>query len=206
MKIEKDNPKEAKQKQRLQAKEKRNEIGEADRERFSGQIHKRLQSFPGYQQAEVVFSYASFGSEVDTWGINQTVLDDGKRLYLPKTDVSHQKMEFYPVTSLQELVPGYQGILEPVDACFRTGREILRKNSRLLLLLPGLAFDRAGNRLGYGGGFYDRFLAEYLCGRIAYCTELVMLAFSTQEVKTVETEQTDYKVRHIITEQELISI
>ncbi|MBP3703128.1 MAG: hypothetical protein J6I65_04990, partial [Lachnospiraceae bacterium] len=82
----------------------------------------------------------------------------------------------------------------------------LRKNSRLLLLLPGLAFDRAGNRLGYGGGFYDRFLAEYLCGRIAYCTELVMLAFSIQEVKTVETEQTDYKVRHIITEQELISI
>lgn len=206
MKIEKDGQKAAKQKQRLQSKKKRNEIGEADRERFSKQIHKRLQNVPGYQQAELVFSYASFGSEVDTWGINQTVLDDKKQLYLPKTDVLHQTMEFYPVTSLHELVPGYQGILEPAGPCLDTDGEIAWKNSRFLLLLPGLAFDRAGNRLGYGGGFYDRFLAEYLCECTASGTEVVMLAFSAQEVNLVVTEQTDYKVRQIITERELISI
>lgn len=180
--------------QRKVAKELRESLTNEYRKECSISIEKQLRGTSMYHEAHAVFSYASFGSEVDTWEINRKILKDGKRLYLPKTYPKEIKMIFYPVTDLSELEAGYMGIYEPLEI---GNHEI--KEGRILMIMPGLAFDRKKNRLGYGGGFYDRYLAQ--------CPEFttIMLAYAKQEMPQIITEDTDRKVMQIITENEIIT-
>lgn len=180
--------------QRKEAKELREGLSNVYRKECSLSIEKHVRSTLMYHEAHAVFSYASFGSEVDTWEINRKILKDGKRLYLPKTYPKEMKMIFYPVTDLSELEAGYMGIYEPLEI---GNHEV--KEDRILMLMPGLAFDREKRRLGYGGGFYDRYLAQY--------PELttIMLAYAKQEMPRIITEDTDRKVMQIITENEIIT-
>lgn len=180
--------------QRKKAKAVREGLSNEYRKECSLSIEKQLRSTLVYHEASAVFSYASFGSEVDTWEINRMILRDGKRLYLPKTYPKEMKMMFYPVTDLSSLEAGYMGIYEPLE----TGNHGV-KEDRILMLMPGLAFDREKRRLGYGGGYYDRYLAQY--------PELttIMLAYAKQEMPRIITEKTDREVMQIITENEIIT-
>ncbi|MCH5252288.1 MAG: 5-formyltetrahydrofolate cyclo-ligase, partial [Lachnospiraceae bacterium] len=141
------------------ALKRREELSAKSREEWSVKIQETVRSHPWYQKADIVLSYASFRSEVCTDEINSWVLEDQKRLFLPKTDGKKHCMEFFQ-TDLSDLLPGYQGIREPEEKNpFSQFTFFEREN--VLMLMPGAAFDSECRRLGYGSGYYDRYLAEH---------------------------------------------
>lgn len=103
-----------------------------------------------YRQARSIYGYLSYNQEVRTREFLQAALADGKRVAVPK--VFGDAMRFIWLEDLSAVAPGYAGIPEPIA----DGPEA--DDPRALVLMPGLAFDPAGHRLGYGGGFYDKFL------------------------------------------------
>lgn len=194
-----------KKEQRLLAKKIRASITEEDNIYLKEQIWKHLLESEIFQTADAVCSYFSFGTELDTSLINQRILDSGKALFLPKTDFENKKLNFIRITNDTEYIEGYQKILEPKDGLALSDFSY----KKLLVLLPGLAFDREKYRLGYGGGFYDRFLAE-LKDREAvikrkdfndFSYHTALLAFSAQEVEHVVIEEFDEKVDYIVTDK-----
>lgn len=121
-------------------------------EACSRDLAAQLEACPLYQQARALYGYLSFNQEVRTLPILQRALDQGKRVAVPK--VYGRTMRFLWLENLAEVAPSSYGIPEPLA----DGPEA--DDPEALVLLPGLAFDRQGHRVGYGGGFYDRFLAE----------------------------------------------
>ena len=105
--------------------------------------------------AEVSLGYVPFGFEVNITPLLQRVLDDGKRLALPRT-YGRGEMTFRFVSSLDALTPGTYGIPEPPEDC-----PAYQGSPATLCLVPGIVYDRNGRRIGYGGGYYDRFLRAY---------------------------------------------
>ena len=121
-------------------------------------IRRALRSFDVFRRAPIVLTYVSFGAEVDTRALIEELLDEGRRVAVPRVDRAAHKMAFHEIESLEGLVPGTMGILEPPgDTPALTVPEMVRT----ACLVPGLVFDGAGHRVGYGGGYYDRFLAFY---------------------------------------------
>lgn len=150
-------------------------------------IWEQLRKTEEYRGAQVVFLYMSYSTEVETGGLLEQILADGKCAALPRVD--GEQMDFYQVTGAGDLESGAWGILEPKKTC-----PCLTEAD--CILLPGLAFDRNGYRMGYGGGYYDRHMAGHQVGhRIA-------LAFSEQVIETVPVEETDLPVEMIVTEEE----
>lgn len=156
----------------------------------------RAQEF--YREAESVYCYVSFRSEVDTRGLLQTILSDGKRLFVPKIETFEEKreMRFYEIHAVEELSPGYYGIQEP-GGCASGEGEL---HPAGLMLMPGAAFDRSGRRIGYGGGYYDRYLERYPGFYKA------ALAFECQLCEKVVQEETDVRVNAVITENGIYHI
>ncbi len=189
---------EQKQKLRSLYLKKRNELEPSVRREASARITERLLEFKRFQTAKTVFVYAAYKSEVETKELIKEALRLGKCVAVPK--VNGAEMDFYEITSYDELYPGYQGILEPQPG----GQEPLLPSDSDVLLLPGAVFDHKGGRIGYGGGYYDR----YLC-RIREQTGaqpgLIGLAFESQIYPgKLPLEETDEKIDCIITEQSVI--
>ena len=156
-------------------------------------IAQRLFSCALYQAAREIFCYASYGSEADTSRIIAESLRLGKRTAVPKV-TGERRMEFYYISSMEELSHGYRGIPEPEG---RAGTEAVPAKDALIIL-PGAAFDRMGNRLGYGGGFYDTYLASHpQAGRAA-------IAFSVQIAERIPSGPYDIRPDIIFTEKEMI--
>lgn len=155
-----------------------------------------------YEKADIILSYSAIRSEVETMALNQKVLQDGKKLYLPKTYPSEKKMCFYPVENLDELEFGYQGILEPPE---KEPLEKLLENvsekdetfskADILMLMPGAAFDEKGYRMGYGGGYYDRYLNQY-----GNWINSVLIAFDEQKMTELPIDEYDRKPDYIVTQ------
>lgn len=104
-----------------------------------------------YRAAKTVYGYLPYNQEVRTWELLQQAMRDGKRVAVPK--VYDQEMRFIYITDFSQIDTGYCGIPEPIaDGPVAEDRDAL-------VLMPGLAFDNEGHRIGYGGGFYDRFLS-----------------------------------------------
>lgn len=139
--------------------------GLEDRDAKDRAICRTLCKLPRFQQANQVLLYLSKGSEPDTWEILEQALRQGKQVCAPRCLDSQGNMAFYRITSREDLAPGRFGLLEPDPAkCpeAECGEESL-------CLVPGLAFDREGYRLGYGKGYYDRFLAKHRVEAIGLC-------------------------------------
>ena len=210
---------------RKQAISRRDALSETERKELSSRIAERLFALDIYKNATIVLSYASFRSEVITDEINQRVIADEKKLYLPKTYVKEQRMLFYRVVDPgTELIIGAMGIREPREEerqkfgdktevqgiqstqlleVKRTEKchEEVTDESEILVLMPGVAFDSAGNRLGYGGGFYDRFLAEYP----SFADQTILLAYDIQRTdENLPAENTDQKPKLILTEEGIL--
>lgn len=183
--------------------EKRKGLPGRIRREYSHMITERVLCHPFFQCADMIFCYVAFREEVDTEEIIHTALEMGKTVAVPKVCGENQ-MEFYKIRSLKELMPGYQGIMEPqmwdqehgkineitpylVNAGGKTGK-------KAVMLLPGAAFDKAGNRIGYGGGFYDAYLQKYPC------FYKIGLAFSVQCVEEIPAKSHDVRVDLIMTE------
>ena len=146
----------------------RNQLSEEDVSQKSRKIFEKIINHTFYEKAEFIFSYMSFRNEVDTLWFHKQVFKDGKTLLLPKV-LSKERMEFYKISDLIHLKKSFMGIMEPDDSCEvykHRKRSCDRYKENDLMLLPGLAYDRAFGRLGYGGGYYDRYLERNECGII----------------------------------------
>ncbi|MDP4028086.1 MAG: 5-formyltetrahydrofolate cyclo-ligase [Gallionella sp.] len=175
----------------------REQLPEAQRAAYSAAITERLLQLPEYRQAGTVLGYMNFGAEFASERWVARVLADGKRLALPKVNRHTNYLDLYWVEDPEsQLAAGLWGIREPVaERCERLGN----LNEVEFALLPGVAFMRAGARLGYGGGFYDKLFAG-----MAQRPILAAAAFALQLVEALPQEATDIKVEWIITEQETI--
>lgn len=105
-----------------------------------------------YRQAKTIYGYLPYNQEVRTVPMLQQALKDGKKVAVPK--VYGEEMKFIYMDDLSKVEKGYAGIPEPI------ADEPVANDKTALVLMPGLAFDKEGHRIGYGGGFYDKFLAS----------------------------------------------
>ena len=134
--------------------EKRNALTKAEHREKSQRITELIVSSKQFQNSDIYLLFASYKSEVDTTGIIQYALSMGKPIYLPK--VMGSEMEYYQIQSMEDLKEGYRGIQEPqVNPSLQF---IPPKDKKIFVLMPGAVFDKGGGRIGYGGGFYDKFL------------------------------------------------
>ena len=138
-------------------------------------LGEKLAASELYRQAKTVYGYLPYNQEVRTVPMLARALRDGKRVAVPK--VFGEEMKFLYLTDFSRVERGYAGIPEPL------GDEPVAEDPTALVLMPGLAFDPAGHRIGYGGGFYDRFLAmEPLHPTLALCYDFQMFpALETEE-------------------------
>ena len=143
-----------------------------------------------YCQAKNIYIYVNYNQEVMTSDIIEASLQAGKNVYVPK--VHGDVMKFHRITSVKDdLAQGQYGILEPITDCIDDSRDGL-------LIMPGLAFDRDFHRIGYGGGFYDKYLS------LPNSHSKVALAYDFQILDTICSEKSDKEVDMIITEKEVI--
>ncbi|GAB4320291.1 MAG: 5-formyltetrahydrofolate cyclo-ligase [Candidatus Sumerlaeia bacterium] len=167
----------------------------AEVQALSFQIAHRFQSEFRHRVAPgVVMGYYPVRNEVSPLPILASFLDAGRRVALPRTDREHRVIRAHVIASLEGMTPGAFGIPEPPPDSPAVSAEELS-----LCLTPGVAFDRQGRRLGYGGGFYDRFLKSLRpdCLKVA-------LAFHWQIVDTFRADEWDAPVDAIVTECDLI--
>jgi len=161
--------------------------------RLSERIAENLFATKEYVEAENILTYVSFGSEADTYAIIRDALKRGKKVAVPRID--NGVMVFYVINGLSELVPGYYGIPEPDDKHI-----IPFEPEKALMIVPGMVFDRKLNRIGYGGGFYDRYFSETSTKDYQRCG----LAFELQVVEEdIEAEEYDIPLRKLVTEKKV---
>lgn len=150
-----------KQELRARIREKKRALTEAQIEQASASLAAQLFAHPLYRNARTLYAYASYNQEVRTLPIIRRALADGKQVALPR--VFGDEMRFLLISAPEELCAGYCGIPEPPEDSPPA------RDKEALVLMPGLAFDGAGHRMGYGGGFYDRFLAAEPHPTVALC-------------------------------------
>ena len=134
----------------------RTKISPALRATTDARILQRLVELPTWREARLVLTYVSFGSEVDTHALMQAAWSAGKQVAVPRCRRSHS-LDFYVISSEDDLEPGLRGLMEPSPDCGRPLTPPQMVGS--LCIVPGLVFDADGYRIGYGGGYYARFLA-----------------------------------------------
>lgn len=138
------------------------------RDESAAAICRRVTELPEYQAAQVVFAFVGTEREIDTTALLQDVLDSGKTLCLPRCGAAHS-MALCHVTSLDQLTPGAYGILEPVEDC-----PLLTVEDIGFVVTPCLSCDMQGDRLGQGGGYYDRFFDRYHGPAALLCREKLL--------------------------------
>lgn len=171
---------------------KRNNLDEKYINKASMQIINNILSQPKLHDAKVVFSYMPFGNEADIMPLNQWLLDNDKCLCIPRTKNGFQ-MDAVIVENLNDrLIKNNYGIMEPASSV-----QAIEIEKIDLVLVPGVAFDKQGNRLGHGKGYYDRFLA--LCDEH---TDFWGIAYSFQLLDYIPCTPYDIMMHKVITELE----
>jgi 5-formyltetrahydrofolate cyclo-ligase len=176
---------------RAEVKKHRREATEEQIQRDSDAICTTFLSLPEYAEAEIVFAYMDCKNEVQTKKVIEHCWKNGKKVAVPK--VFGEIMKYYVITSCDDLEEGYFGIPEPK---YEQLEEVICEDG--LMILPGVAFDEQRHRVGYGGGFYDRYLeAHPNMKKIAF-------AFEFQMFDNVPYEVFDRQPEKIITEKRII--
>ena len=174
----------------------RNEMNPDIRKKASETIFKRLKSLPVYKNSDSVFIFVSMGSEVETIQWIPEILKE-KKVYVPlapKGGAMIMTMIMTEIKSLDELEPNPLGILElPGDKI-----KDRRRESVDLIITPGLAFDGEGYRMGYGGGYYDRFFATHDGHRLG-------VGFHDQLVEELPRDEYDLPVDAFLSEKDYLS-
>ena len=177
-----------KQQLRLELLALRKEIAPGQRQIWDSAIQQAVCALDWFQQAGAILGYYPIGSEPDLRPVLREALRLGKTVALPRCNPGTKEMAFHRVGSLEGLAPGAHGIPEP-DA----GAETVSGD---LCLVPGIAFDLAGYRLGYGGGYYDRFLPRFGGHSLGVCYDALLCGALPHEphdiaVGSVMTELTE---------------
>lgn len=136
---------------RLRAQMTREEIGQRSLE-----IWQRVLESDAYRSCSVIYIYMSLPGEAETRTLIQRAWEDGKKVAVPKTDLEKRQLHFYEIRHFGQVKPGVMGILEPSEE--EGARRAPDPDGAVLMIMPGVAFDRRRSRIGYGGGFYDRYL------------------------------------------------
>ena len=168
--------------------EKRDATSAELRDIASEKIHENLKKNSSFINAQNIACYFPIGSEVNTHNIILDILKQGKNLLLPR--IIDNDIEFYIVSNLERLEKGSFEIMEPKDSCERAKKIDC-------ILIPTVGISKLGVRLGYGKGYYDRFLSSTDAVKIS-------LTYSKQIVKSIPSDSHDVKIDWIITEDENI--
>lgn len=169
---------------RRQIKEKKKAMSASEIEEKSRILGEKFAASDAYRQAHTIYGYLPYNQEVRTVPMLERALQDGKRVAVPK--VYGDEMKFIYLQDISCVAPGYAGIPEPVED------GPVADDPKALVLMPGLAFDPEGHRIGYGGGFYDKFLAaEPEHPTLALCYDFQMLP-------KLETEEFDIPVDTVL--------
>jgi 5-formyltetrahydrofolate cyclo-ligase len=160
-------------------------------------VRKQVSDLPEFLNAKTVLFYASFRSEVGTHTLMEEALATGKRVFLPKVNKDEHTLILYEVKTMEEISQGYMGIPEPVPMDERR----VGIDDADLVVMPGAAFDCAGNRLGYGAGYYDALLSQ----RVRRMP-VIALSYEEQIVGSIPAEEHDVKVDMIVTDKRVIRI
>ena len=175
---------------RKRMKQLRADMTRTERFEKSMQIFEQLITVPEFKRADRIYTYVSMDNEIDTIMLIDYSLSLEKRVFVPR--VSGRDMEFYEISDISELSPGYMGIYEP-DI---NGKE--QDYSRTgFMCMPGLAFDKSYNRIGYGGGFYDRYLS------VENKLYKAALAYETQLLESIPAQDGDVRPDMIVTEESI---
>lgn len=156
-------------------------------------IKNKLLQESSIVQANTIGLTISRKTEVDTKIIIQSLWDLNKKVAVPKCNPKSHTMDFYIITNFDQLETVYLDLQEPI--CEKT--VYINKNDLDVIVVPGIVFDKKGYRIGYGGGYYDRYLKDFKGTTIS-------LAFQLQVVEQVPKDVHDIPVQCILTEQERI--
>lgn len=173
-----------KQQLRMQIRAQKRAMTEAQIVEKSEKLGQLFLASQAYQQAKTIYGYLPYNQEVRTTAMLQQALADGKRVAVPKC--YGEEMRFIYLTDLSQVERGYCNIPEPIED------GPVADDPTALVLMPGLAFTEAGLRMGYGGGFYDKFLAaEPNHPTLALC-------YDFQMVEYIPTEEYDVPVDTVL--------
>lgn len=175
---------------RKQMKQLRADMTRTERFEKSMQIFEKLITVPEFKRADRIYTYVSMDNEIDTIMFIDYSLSLEKRVFVPR--VSGKDMEFYEISDISELNPGYMGIYEP-DI---NGKEPDYSRTGFMCM-PGLAFDKSYNRIGYGGGFYDRYLS------VENKLYKAALAYEAQLLESIPAQDGDVRPDMIVTEESI---
>lgn len=165
-----------------------------ERQEISKDLAHRLFETDLWKEAKTIGIYLSFGNEWDTRLIIEEAWQAGKKTVIPKTIPDVKGMEFYQIDNYSEVKKGHFGIQEPIiEQTTYTDKDEID-----LLVVPGLVFSEDGYRIGFGGGYYDRFLTDFIHPTIS-------LVWSGQLIDYVPTNQYDLPVQYILTEKGIIA-
>ncbi|MBE6598809.1 MAG: 5-formyltetrahydrofolate cyclo-ligase [Ruminococcaceae bacterium] len=140
-------------------KQRRLEMSVEERQRRDEAVCRAAESLVSFRYAEFVLLYAATQGEIDVYSLAQIALDKGKTVLFPRCDKKTHTMKYHAVKSLDELVEDSYGIPEPPESnpVYDAEKEV----GSAVCFVPGLVYDKAGYRLGYGKGFYDRYLSSF---------------------------------------------
>lgn len=164
-----------------------------ERTKKSAFITDRILSSDSYKTAELILCYVSVGSEIDTYTLIESALVDGKRVAVPFC--VGKEMRFKEIKSLNNLVEGRFNIPTADDSC-----PLIEDFKNSLCIVPALSVDKNGNRLGYGGGFYDRFLSIY---RDVKC---IAVCFDENVSDKLPAEEFDIRINNLITDSRNLEV
>ena len=167
----------------------------------------KLYNFDLFKKAECVLAFVSYGNEIKTGQLLDVIFNEKKKLCIPRTE--NNEMDFYFLnqekTISEQTELGEYGVTVPLSTLEKFDFDAIPENT--MILVPGLAFDRNGNRLGKGKGYYDRFLEkllssptkENILGFVGYC-------YDFQIIEKVITEENDIPVNYVISDQNILEI
>lgn len=174
---------------RKKVKELRDSISKEKRKVESEILCKKIIESKEYKKSKKILSFMNFGSEIEIEILNRKIVEDGKKLYLPRAEKNGR---ISIVEYGKSFTIGSFGIREPIGEVYNGDLD--------MIITPGLAFDRAGNRIGYGKGYYDRFFEKY--------SSVLKVApiFEIQLFEKIPSEEHDIKIDMIITKNEFLKI
>ncbi|MCE5196105.1 MAG: 5-formyltetrahydrofolate cyclo-ligase [Negativicutes bacterium] len=174
----------------------RDSLSNETRAAAAAAVAQRLAALPQWQQAKDVMLFVSFRSEIDTRALIELAWSSGKLVAVPRCHPEDRRLEAHRIKSWADLVNSNYGILEPPD-CPATKVEPTALD---FILIPGSVFDRTGNRMGYGAGFYDRFLL-----RCRANAPRVAIAYDFQIVEKLQPKPHDQTIDYLLTDSAFYS-
>lgn len=175
---------------RLQTLAMLDQISAEEFNRHAALLHEHVLQLPAWKQAKTIALTMSRGKEIPTMPLIEKAWEEGKTVCIPTCFPKIKEMVFYEYTPETKMKSSYFGLLEP-DPLESTA---VHKEAIDLIIVPGVCFDQRGYRIGFGGGYYDRYLADYHGVTIALCLSL-------QQTRHIPAETHDIPVSMIVSEK-----